>query len=106
MSRMTKYLKQSATITFMERDKSGEPKLDDYGDPIYKNVSKVVKCRRERTTKDILTTGGAASVSTTKYFFDNSVTVDIGDKVDGKVILTVSDYVNDLGISEGWMVTV
>lgn len=106
MSRMTKFLMQTALITFVDRDSNGDPKLDDYGDPIYKKSTIKVKCRRERTTKDVLSTGGAASVSTTKYFLDNSVNVDIGDKIDGKVILTVSDYVNAIGTSEGWEVTV
>ena len=106
MSRMTKFLMQTAIITFVERDSNGEPILDDYGEPKYKSNSMKVKCRRERATKDILTTGGAATMSTTKYFFDNSITVDIGDKVDSRVILTVSDYINAVGTSEGWEVTV
>ena len=106
MSRMTKFLMQTAIITFVKRDSQGNPVLDDYGDPVYKPSTKKVKCRRERATKDILTTGGAASVSTTKYFFDNSITVNIGDMVDGKVILTVTDFVNSIGVSEGWEVTV
>lgn len=103
---MTKFLKQTAEITFVERDSKGNPRLDIYGDPIYNPNTVIKKCRRERSTKDVLTTGGSAVLSTTKYFFDNSVTLDIGDKVDGKVILTVEDFINDLGYSEGWMVTV
>ena len=105
MSRMTKFLKQKATVTFVERDPKGDPKLDDHGDPIYQAQTVTVRCRRERSTKDVLTTGGAAAVGTTNYFFDNSISVDIGDMVDNKIILTVSDYINDMGISEGWMVT-
>lgn len=106
MSRLTKYLKQKAQITLMERDREGNPILDDYGDPKYRVSNITAKCRRERDTKDVLTTGGAASVSTTKYYFDTSINIDIGDKVDGKVVLTVTDYINDMGISEGWLVTV
>lgn len=106
MSRMTKFLKQKATITFVERDSLGEPRLDTYGDPIYKPGSVTVRCRRQRSTKDVLTTGGAATISTTIYFLDNSVSVDIGDKIDGKVIKTVEDFVNSVGVSEGWEVTV
>jgi hypothetical protein len=106
MSRMTKFLKQTAVVEFLIRDSNGEAKLDKYGDPVGFTGKVTVKCRRERDTKDVLTNGGSAVVSTTKYFFDNSINVEIGDKVDGKPILNVSDFINDLGISEGWEVTV
>lgn len=106
MSRMTKFLKQEAVVEFLIRDTNGDAALDKYGEPIgYQNKRKV-KCRRERATKDVLANGGAAAVSTTRYFFDNSIQVEIGDKVDGQPILTVTDFINDLGISEGWEVTV
>lgn len=106
MSRMSKFLKQTATLQRLKRDSKGEPILDDYGDPAYETKKVIVKCRRERTTKDVLTTGGAAKISTTKYFFDNTVSVEIGDKVDGKPVLTVSDYINSTGFNEGWEITV
>lgn len=106
MSRMTKFLRQKATITLVKRDREGKPLLDAYGDPVYSTSSTTVKCRRERLTKDVLTTNGAASVSTTRYFFDDSVSLDLGDKVDGKAIQTVKDFVNSKGRSEGWEVTV
>lgn len=106
MSRMTKFLMQKASVVKMKRDLLGEPILNEYGDPQYETKSTIVKCRKERSTKDILTTGGAAAVSTTKYFLDNSITVDIGDKINGKPILTVTDFINPLGVSEGWEVTV
>lgn len=106
MSRMTKFLMQKASVTKMKRNTAGDPILNEYGEPQYELGTTVVKCRKERNTKDILTTGGAAAVSTTKYFLDNSISVDIGDKIDGKPILTVTDFINAIGVSEGWEVTV
>lgn len=105
-SRMTKFLKQTATIQYLKRNSRGEPVLNLYGEPEYLGAITTCKCRRERTTRDVLTTGGAAKISTTKYFFDNSITIDIGDKVDNKPVLTVTDFVNSSGVNEGWEVTV
>ena len=106
MSRMTKFLKQSAVITYAQREADGSVKLDMYGDPLYNLGSAPVKCRRERATKNVLTTGGAAIMNTTKYYLDNSVNIELGDKIDGKVVQTVKDYINSVGESEGWEVTV
>lgn len=106
MSRITKFLMQRATISYMIRDINGEPILNEYGEPTYRPNKVTVACRREHGTKDVLTTGGAATVSTTRYFFDNSVDISIGDKVDGKPVLTVTDMINSLGKNEGWEVTV
>lgn len=103
---MTKFLKQKAVITYALREPDGSVKLDQYGDPMYRAGSQTVRCRRERDTKNVLTTGGAAIMNTTRYFLDSSVQVELGDKIDGKVILTVSDYINSVGQSEGWEVTV
>lgn len=106
MSRMTKFLKQTATLQKVERDAKGVPKLDIYGEPVYSKSKETVKCRRERSTKDVLTTGGSAVVSTTVYYIDNETTLNTGDLIDGKPILTVSDYVNLQGIVEGYEVTI
>lgn len=106
MSRMTKFLKQNATIQLMLRDSNGNPKLDDYGEPSYVNKVRKVKCRKEVSTKDVITSVGAAKKSATIYYFDETVSVTIGDKVDGKPILTVQEYINAQGLCEGYEVMV
>ena len=101
MSRMTKFLKQEATVVKALRDSNGEVILDDYGDPQYSNVSQIVKCRRERSTTDVMSTAGSISRSITIYYFDDSIAIESGDLIDGKPVLDVSDYVNAIGKSEG-----
>lgn len=105
MSRMTKYLKQRALVQHISRDSNGDPILDDYGDSIPESTAKYYKCRRVRSTKDVLAQGGAVITNTTTYYFDNSLKLEIGDLVDGKPILTIQDYVNERGISEGYEVS-
>lgn len=101
MSRMTKFLKQTCTFEAALRDKSGSVQLNKYGEVVYqKPVS--LKCRREATTKDVQTTNGALAVQTTAYYVDNAQQIRVDDRVDGRVILTVNEYVNAQGYVEGY----
>lgn len=105
MSRMTKFLKQKANYQSMKLNEDGEPVLDIYGDPTYKDPE-VVPCRRERSIQDIVTTTGALAKSSTIYYFDERVVVVLGDLVDGNQILDFEEYVNEDGKTEGYMVVV
>ena len=101
MSRLTKYLKQQCTLELVKRDTSGNVLMNRYGEPDY-NTSVKVRCRKERISKDILTTNGSVSKSVSRYYLDNDVEVRVGDKLDGRVVTKVSDFVNEFGVSEGY----
>lgn len=105
MSRMTKYLKQTATIQRMLLDSNGNAKLDMYGEPMYGTPIKL-KCRRERVLKDVLTPSGAVKRSSTCYYLDSQSSISFGDLIDGKSILDFEEYTNEYGKTEGYMVIV
>ena len=75
--------------------------LNKYGEVMYqKPVS--LKCRREATTKDVQTANGSLAVQTTAYYVDDAQQIRVDDRVDGRVILTVNEYVNAQGYVEGY----
>lgn len=101
MSRMTKYLKQTCTYEKLQRDESGKVLLDKYGEPRY-GAPVLIKCRREVTVKDVQTNTGAILKSSTRYFTDERHTIQSNDRLDGKPVLEVQEYVNQFGVSEGF----
>lgn len=105
MSRMTKFLKQTCTIERMVLDENGEAVLNIYGEPTYQAPIKV-KCRRERSFKDVLTVTGAMKRSAITYYIDEVEPVQLGDLVDGKPIVDFEEYTNEYGKTEGYMVVV
>lgn len=105
MSRMTKFLKQTTEYRPAVKDENNEPVLDLYGRPSYGDA-KVLKCRRERALSDVLTTTGSVTRSSTIYYLDESVSVDIGDLLDNKQIIDFEEYVNENGKTEGYKVMV
>ena len=101
MSRMTKFLKQICLFEEAERGSSGQPIMNKYGEPSYKSPV-TLKCRRERSTKDVLTTNGAVIRSETIYYTDELQLIRADDKLDGKVVIAVSEYTNEHGKVEGY----
>lgn len=106
MSKMTKFLKQKTTLQLMQRTKDGEPVLNEYGEPLYQSRITTIKCRKEVSTQDVITTVGSAKKSATVFYLDNTDSVSIGDKLEGKPILTVQEYINSQGLCEGYEVMV
>lgn len=102
---MTKYLKQNATVERAVLDSNGKPKLDVFGQPIYKPATRV-KCRKEPYVARAATGYGQYVNFTNTYYFDESVTIKIGDVVDGHVVQSIADYVDGLGNTIGWQVDV
>ena len=101
MSRMTKFLKQSCTFEAAVRDARGEISLNKYGEARYE-APIILKCRRERTTKDVLTANGSVVRSASIYYTDESQVIRPDDKIDGRVVLSVEEYTNELGLTEGF----
>lgn len=101
MSRMTKFLKQTCSFASIQRDSSGTAILNRYGEVQY-NAPVELKCRRERIVKDVQTSNGAVLKSTNRYFVDESVVISADDMIDGKVVLEVEEYTNELGLTEGY----
>ena len=101
MSRMSKYLKQKCTYEQAKHSKDDEPLLDKYGDPLYE-APVIIKCRREETVQEVQTSTGAILKSTTRYFTDDKQKIQAGDKLDGKTVLKVQEYINQFGSAEGF----
>ena len=101
MSRMTKFLKQTCSFEAAERDMSGKPAMNRYGELTYKPPI-TLKCRRERSTKDVLSVNGAVIRSETIYYTDEKQLIRTDDKLDGNVVVAVSEYTNEKGTVEGY----
>ena len=104
MSRMTKFLRQKCQLERVIFEE-GLPKLNDFGEFQY-GAPAVAKCRHESSHKDIQTTNGSIVRSTARYFLDESTPVAPDDRIDGKVVVSVIEYVNGLGLVEGYEVYV
>lgn len=101
MSRMTKFLKQTCIFEAVVRDKSGKPTMNKYGELAYE-FPVTLKCRRERATKDVLSANGAVIRSETIYYTDENQLIRTDDKLDGNVVVAVSEYINEKGAVEGY----
>lgn len=101
MSRITKFLKQKCTYEKLQRGEDGKVLLDMYGEPLYE-APVVIKCRRETTIQDVQTNTGAILKSTTRYFTDEKHSIKANDKLDGKTVLKVQEYINQFGKPEGF----
>lgn len=101
MSRLTKFLKQTCLLEQARHSDSRDIQLDKFGEVVYKPAVPV-KCRKEQTIQDVQTSTGAVLRSSTRYFLDNSYSVEADDRLDGRAVLTVETYVNELGQVEGY----
>lgn len=103
MSRMTKFLKQECQVTPYQLDEQGMPMLNRFGELVY-GEDVTCKCRHEPTVRDVQTSNGAILKATSRYFLDESQELKADYKVDGKVILAMDTYINELGNVEGYEV--
>lgn len=101
MSRMTKFLKQTCVFERARRNDEGVVLLDKYGHPQYEAPVKI-KCRREKIVQDVQVATGSILRSSTRYFTDESQYIEADDRFDGKVVLQVEEYTNQLGKTEGF----
>ena len=101
MSRMSKFLRQECSFEKAKRNSAGIVQLDKFGDVLYSSP-RTIKCRRERIVKDVQTSTGAIQRSSTRYFIDETQLVEADDRIDGKTVIEVSEYINQLGKVEGY----
>ena len=100
MSRMTKLLKQSCVFTPAVRT-NGIISFDQYGEPTY-GTAVTLRCRKEYNTKDVLTLTGSILRSETVFYTDESQVVRTDDLLDGNKVLGVKEFINALGLVEGY----
>ena len=105
MGRMTKYLKQTAVVEHHVRNEDGTAKLDAYGQPEF-HAPITVRCRKEPYQARATTSYGTFVNYTNTYYFDETVKVRNGDKVDGHEIQSVEEYIDGLGKLVGYRVDV
>lgn len=101
MSRVTKYLRQKCSYEKLKRDNNGNAVLDKFGDPQYESPE-TIKCRRELTIEEIQTSTGATLKSSERFFTDGKHTIQANDKLNGKPVLKVQEYINQFGVAEGY----
>ena len=105
MGRMTKFLHQIALVENHLTNEDGSSKLDVYGQPMYAEA-KQVKCRKEvHRTKASTSSGQFVNLSTV-YYFDETVKVLSGDRIDGHYIQSIEEYVDGVGNLVGYRVDV
>lgn len=105
MSRMTKFLKQKCQVAPYSVDDEGVIEHNRFGEIIYKNPIEC-KCRRERIVKNIQTENGSLLRATACYFLDESLEILADYLIDGNVVITAEEYINEHGKVEGYEVYV
>lgn len=100
MSKMTKFLKQRCQFEEAQRI-NGATVLNEYGDIQYTSP-KTLMCRREKYVRDIQTYNGAILKANTRYFLDESVEIQADDRLDGHVILSCEEYIDQFGECVGY----
>lgn len=102
MSRMTKFLKQTCRFQQAKHVEDNNVALNKFGEIIYGPVI-ILKCRRERVIQDTQTSNGAVLSSYTRYYTDEKQVIQIGDKLDGKPVNQLEEYINQAGVTEGYL---
>lgn len=105
MSQMTKFLKQSCVVEPYQLDDQGHAVLNMFGEIQYQPCV-TCRCRHELACQDVLTSNGSIVKSASRYFLDGDIEVKADYKIDGKVVLTVSAYVDSRGSTIGYEVFV
>lgn len=101
MSRMSKFLRQTCRYEAARTNSKGESVLNEYGEYLYKPAV-VLKCRKELLSKTVQTAEGELVTSTTRYYLDSTREVKVNDRLDGRAIVSVANFINERGINEGF----
>lgn len=105
MSRMTKFLNQSCKLEKYIVGANGQPEMNMFGELQYQ-APITIKCRNEKSHRDIRTANGSIVRSTAVYYLDESEEIKADYRIDGCVVISVGTYVNALGTTEGYEVYV
>lgn len=105
MSRMTKYLKQTALLEKVRYDEFGKPIMDIYGEYTY-DPPVSVKCRKEPSFRNYNSSTGQYEARSGKYYTDDAIPVRVKDLIDGKVVMDVYEYYDGAGTLVGYEVHV
>lgn len=101
MSRMSKYLNQKCTYEKMKRKEDGSVSLDKFGEPSHE-APIVIKCRFETSIQEVQTNTGVVLTSSVRFFTDDKHSIQVGDKLGGKSVIKVQEYINQFGDAEGF----
>lgn len=96
LSRLTKYLKQSSTLEKVSTTPDGQPVMDAYGNYTYESPI-MVPCRKESAMVSASTAYGKFVNHQSVYYFDETVSIHVNDKLDGHVVLQVYPYTGGEG---------
>ena len=100
MSNMTKFLKQTCSFESAQRN-GGLVVLNEYGDIQY-NSPITLLCRRESFVRDMQTANGAILQTETRYFLDEAQVIKADDRIDGHVVRSVEEYIDQFGACVGY----
>lgn len=101
MSRLTKFLRQTCSVEKLKVNEDGSAVFDKYGNPEYEEAV-TTRCRMEPSSELVQDSTGHMVRSTATYYVDNSVTLSVGDRINGKPIIKVDAYVVACGATIGW----
>lgn len=105
MSRVTKFLRQRCVVTPYQVQANGQPIINPFGEIQY-DEPQVCKCRHEISYQDVQVANGSLVKSSSRYFLDDSVEIKADYLIDGLAVLSVSTFVNQKGVIEGYEVYV
>lgn len=100
MSKITKFLKQTCVFESAQRS-NGLVVLNEYGDIQY-NTPITLACRRESFVRDMQTANGAIIQTETRYFFDETQEIRADDRIDGHVVRSCEEYIDQFGTCVGY----
>ena len=104
MSNMTKFLKQTCSFEAAQRNE-GITVLNEYGEIQY-DYPMTLACRREKYVRDMQTANGAILQTSSRYFLDESVEIEADDRIDGCVVISCQEYIDQFGACVGYEVYV
>lgn len=73
--------------------------IDEYGKPSF--IEKTIKCRIEEQIKQILSPQGEEIISTSRVFISKNETINVGDLINNKQVISINTIKNHRGKIEG-----
>ena len=105
MSRLSKYLNQTAKWQKVIKDDTGNPQMDEYSNLAYSDEM-TIKCRREPARINYTSSYGQFISYRDVYYVDETVDIAEKDLLDGRSVLAVYPYIDGSGTLIGYEVNV